>query len=110
MFCVGDLVDRGNDNLQILGKQWHWPAFYSIVGNHELLLLDNFFNQAWSPGIFTFGYGHDAHARNGGKWFAKCRRTTRERVAQQLKALPWTMEVQTEWGTVGMVHAEVPIK
>jgi serine/threonine protein phosphatase 1 len=109
LFCVGDLVDRGNDNLQILGKQLHWPGFYSIKGNHELMLLDQFYQQPLNYGIYSYGGMRNTHTLNGGRWFEKCRQSTRERVVQQISALPLTLEVNTAYGRIGLVHAEVPL-
>lgn len=109
LFCVGDLIDRGEDNLQILGKQQHWDYFYSIIGNHELMLMEQFNAQPLNYDIYSYGTTTNTHAMNGGKWFSKLKQSTRERVYQQIKALPVTMEVQTEFGRIGLVHAEVPL-
>ncbi|WP_157792628.1 metallophosphoesterase [Thiomicrospira microaerophila] len=109
LFCVGDLVDRGSDNLQILGKQLHWPGFYSIKGNHELMLLDQFDQQPLNYGIYSYGGMRNTHTLNGGRWFEKCRQPTRERVVQQISQLPLTLEVDTAYGRIGLVHAEVPL-
>jgi len=39
LFCLGDLIDRSDDShlaLDYLKEPW----FYSIVGNHEIMLID----------------------------------------------------------------------
>lgn len=111
LFCVGDLIDRGTNNLQILGNQKHWDHFYSIIGNHELMLMDEFEERPLNQSFGMYGSGQPSttHSMNGGKWFAKLRQSTRERVYQQIKNLPITIEVKTAWGTIGLVHAEVPL-
>ncbi|AHF02263.1 hypothetical protein THIAE_05840 [Thiomicrospira aerophila AL3] len=80
LFCVGDLVDRGEDNLEILGKQLHWNSFHSIIGNHEVMLMEAFENnqQDQDFDIYSFGRSSTAHAANGGKWFSMLRPATRE--------------------------------
>ena len=80
MFCVGDLVDRGEDNLEILGKQLDWNSFHSIICNHEVMLMEAFENnqQDQDFDIYSFGRSSTAHAANGGKWFSMLRPATRE--------------------------------
>jgi len=39
VFCVGDLIDRGTDSvgaIKLLENKW----FYSVLGNHEQMMLD----------------------------------------------------------------------
>lgn len=110
LFYVGDLIDRGNDNLQILGKQLHWDYFYSTIGNHELMLMDAFEKSPISTPYTFDGFTHsNLHIKNNGRWFARLRQSTRDHVYQQVSGLPVTMEVKTAWGDIGLVHAEVPL-
>lgn len=40
VFCTGDLVDRGPDSMKCIALL-NLPWFYSVAGNHELLLVDH---------------------------------------------------------------------
>lgn len=58
--CVGDLIDRGNQNLECLGLILE-PWFKSVKGNHELLAL-----QALNTPSFT---SFNNWVYNGGQWY-----------------------------------------
>ncbi|MHB8919430.1 MAG: metallophosphoesterase [Halothiobacillus sp.] len=102
LVSVGDLIDRGPDNimaLDYLDKPW----FFAVLGNHDHMMLDaetdDFARNIW------MGY-------NGGEWarFADVRLLRSLRV--KLEALPYVIEIEQpngNGGVVGIVHAEVPI-
>lgn len=111
MFAIGDLIDRGKYPLYILDllkEDW----FYSIIGNHEQLIL-NRFEYPKPSGIYmpTGKTSVDAinlHNYNGGKWFSKLIESKQSAIYQQLRALPYAITLVTERGDIGLVHAEVP--
>lgn len=103
LFSVGDLVDRGEYSqmaLEFLNEPW----VYAVRGNHEQMVLDLYASGTLDERMLDF------HVKNNGMgWW---RKTSPERQAALLAAfsrLPVAMEVSTARGTVGMVHAEVPV-
>jgi len=112
LFSLGDLIDRGKSPLVILyhlREDW----FYAIRGNHEQMILNRFeFPLAKPPymtGVqtrFEVAELHEKH--NGGEWFGKLKESAQQTIYQMLVKLPYAITLETEFGTVGLVHAEVP--
>lgn len=97
LFALGDLVDRGSESDQAL---W-WlaqPWFFSIRGNHEAAAV------MFAEGSLPTGY----YAQFGGAWLIAM--TPPERVAfrDALGDLPVAIELETEAGLLGLVHAKCP--
>lgn len=98
LFSVGDLIDRGPESeraIEFLAKPW----FFAVSGNHEQLLLDALDN----PGDMENWTTH-----NGGAWWLKAAQATREQFVRMIPQLPVIIEIETNKGTVGIVHADVP--
>lgn len=67
LFAVGDLIDRGNQSLEVvklLKENW----FFSVLGNHEFMMLEvlknnnmNYFND-WMDDGGRWIYGKDVHS------------------------------------------------
>jgi serine/threonine protein phosphatase 1 len=98
LFSVGDLVDRGPESIQAL--DWlKFPWFHAVRGNHEQMAID-------------YGTGRDSgeyiYSQNGGAWNIANSLPVRREIAAVFDALPYAIEVQTETGLVGIVHAECP--
>lgn len=92
LFSVGDLVDRGpesEDVLLWLAKPW----FHAVRGNHEVMTYE----QA------------DYHIANGGMWYYGLCETEQKLIAFELAQLPLAIEVDTDDGRVGIIHAQVPL-
>ena len=115
LFCVGDLIDRGNKPLYILDLLKE-PWFFSIIGNHEQFILSRYDLPliANEESLSTKGPKtryevvelHENH--NGGKWFGKLRDTAKRNIYKALKQLPYAITLESEKGRIGIVHAEVP--
>lgn len=96
LFSVGDLVDRGQHSLpcaDLVKYQW----FHAVQGNHENMAI-------------RYPLGNmdtDNYRRNGGAWMIDLEKGMAQSVSDSLKELPYMIEVKTEYGTVGVVHAEV---
>lgn len=96
MFCCGDLIDRGSDSercLKLVEKDW----FFATRGNHEDMLLMG----------ATQAYGQRYHSNHGGEWFYSLKKDKRERYAALVEAMPYAIEVETDAGLIGIVHADV---
>ena len=97
LFSVGDLVDRGPESdrfEELLSLPW----FHAVQGNHEDMAI------RWPNGHMDFGN----YCANGGLWNATSMPDQCRIRADILAALPVAIEVETEAGLVGIVHADVP--
>lgn len=106
LFSVGDLIDRGENSLACL-ELIRQPWFYAVRGNHEQFILDS-----------ILGEGKDSDwYYNGGQWAFKLN----EEGIQYLKSerlldlareldlsIPLTLTLKTEFGNIGICHAEPP--
>ncbi|QKG67046.1 metallophosphoesterase [Pseudomonas sp. B14-6] len=93
---VGDLIDRGPgvlDGLKLLGEPW----FYTVLGNHEQMLIDAF---RANP--------HAAYTSHGARWWMTIADDSKEMIIEKLEGLPVAIEVESARGMVGVVHADVP--
>lgn len=96
LFSVGDLVDRGHESEQCL--EWlDYPWFHAIKGNHEELV------EAYTYAQIKTGY----YMECGGVWLIAKTEVERMEYALRFADLPYLMEVETEQGTVGLIHANV---
>jgi len=103
LFIVGDLVDRGwysQAALEFLNQPW----VFAIRGNHEQMVLDMYASGTLDQDALRFNV-----ERNGMGWWLETPLERRAALLDAFSRLPVAMEVETERGTVGLVHAEVPV-
>ena len=102
LFSVGDLVDRGPESARCLAflKQ---PYVYAVRGNHEQMLLD--IHKHGEPPAALVQW---LSQKNGFGWWDGVDQSTRAAIIDAFSGLPLVIEVETERGTVGILHAEVP--
>lgn len=102
LFSVGDLVDRGEESFMVkdyLKEKW----FFAVRGNHDEFVLRSFFkengfsNERWSGEI------------NGGSWFFKQNESVKSEIANLIKDLPISIELETDKGIVVIIHACIPL-
>jgi serine/threonine protein phosphatase 1 len=102
----GDLIDRGDENLNCL-RLVQQPWFHCVVANHELLAIHSSMN----------GYDGVTHAKwisNGGGWFEKLTSPQKQEVDDLLKLLVLgsrpciELYVADAIQKVGVVHAGIP--
>ncbi len=115
LISVGDLVDRGPDNvwcMALLDEPW----FHCVRGNHEQLMLDEFYG----------GMLQDWWVPNGGAWGLEYLKTYRYgtdedkqepkfvefmRLLEKVKELPVVMSVEQADGSYfHVLHAEIPYR
>ena len=97
LFCLGDVVDRGPNSVAMLDFI-DQKSVFSILGNHEAMMIAGFESNADVP----------LHFSNGGEWFYDLNRSEQRRLVEKVRQWPWAMEVDTGEGTAGLVHADVP--
>jgi serine/threonine protein phosphatase 1 len=98
LFSVGDLVDRGPESEQCLDWMVK-PYFHSVLGNHEQMAISYFDGEA--PAEWYF--------RNGGAWFIASLHQEQIKYVDIFRELPIALEVETEKGLIGIIHAECPV-
>lgn len=98
LFSVGDLVDRGPESAEVL--RWlALPWFYAVRGNHEDVAVRHVRIGKVDTGNYV---------NNGGAWFLGLERERQVQFADAFEALPLAMEIVTEAGLVGVLHADCP--
>lgn len=103
LFLVGDLGDRGRHSaacVALLREPW----VHAVRGNHEQIFLDLFANGEADPDELAWQAD-----RNGLGWVLELSPAERQAIWAEFAKLPLVIEVETERGTVGILHAEVPI-
>ena len=98
LFSVGDLVDRGphsEEALDWLARPW----FHAVQGNHESLAIN-----LVRGGRLEL----DMYRAAGGSWFIDMAPSEQQRYVEAFAQLPIAMEVETEAGLVGLLHADSP--
>lgn len=97
LFSVGDLIDRGPESDKVL----HYLGLMAgcVPGNHEDMLVgfhrkDPMFN---APNVL----------RNGGAWYVGMTPAERQPIVDAFAEMPYVIEVETDFGLIGIIHAEV---
>lgn len=106
LVSVGDLIDRGPDNLKCL-ELLNEPWFHAVRGNHEDLAIMYLQNPDMGPVRRMW-------EQNGGGWYNQLpeeqKARARELLLEDAANLPLAIEVRTVSGRrYGVIHAELPI-
>lgn len=100
LFCVGDLIDRGNEVekcLMLLKEKW----FFSVMGNHEYMVLSKFGEENKILNrIQSFLY-------NDGK--QTIRKSNLFKYIYDIKSLPIMIKVKNKNNPFYIVHSSRPI-
>lgn len=98
VFALGDLCDRGPSSERVL-ELLREPWFFSVLGNHELMLLEGRASPAEA----------ELHRHNGGDWFYALTDAEQTRLMTLLvQQLALAFTVETAWGRAGLIHATAP--
>ena len=99
LFCLGDLIDRSDDSplaLQYLKEPW----FYSILGNHEIMLMDVCESESHDTKLQWYSWGGD--------WAEDLNDDELDEFYRAFIKLPIAIELSLKSGEkVGLVHANL---
>lgn len=101
LISVGDLVNRGPESAECL----HYlaqPWFFAIKGNHEVL-----FTRLYKDGNFN-EEGMKNLAQQRVEWMRDLPTETLDDIRHAFQNLPVIIEMETDIGKVGFVHADIP--
>ena len=101
LISVGDLIDRGPESVRCL-EFLRQPWFHAVRGNHEDMLIDIFESGKCDLGKLA------GNIANGVAWAAQTPLQTMLDIVAEFHKLPVAMDLTTERGTVGFVHADIP--
>lgn len=102
LFSVGDLVDRGPKSEEF--EKWlSFPWFHAVRGNHEQMVIDGV-NDDTKEGSYAYN-----HFINGGQWLYGLPEVEQQCYALVAQGMPLAIEVETDAGLIGIIHAECPM-
>lgn len=91
LFSVGDLIDRGPSSDRVDEFTW----IEAVRGNHEQMLLENNWND-------------EGRVQNGAAWWICLPNQEKVDLRLLFGSRPIAIQVETDAGLLGIVHAEVP--
>jgi serine/threonine protein phosphatase 1 len=97
MFSVGDLVDRGDKNMECL-RLIKEPWFHAVQGNHEDMMI-----KAVLHGEEAYNWEY-----NGGMWHVDADQAELIELVKLTNILPLSITVETDNGDIGICHAQPP--
>ena len=103
LFAVGDLIDRGDESARV-AKFLAQPYVHAVRGNHEDALTALYENGPPDPEVLRVV----ARWQGMGEWWFHTVDSVRQDILTAISRLPLAIEVETERGTVGLIHADVP--
>lgn len=104
MSSVGDLVDRGRSRCARNGF-WGLPYVAAARGNHEECWLSLYEGGSPEPAVVS---ALDARMNMGVQWWLDADPVERDELVAMFRSLPLAIEIETDRGTVGIVHGDVP--
>ncbi|WP_411992638.1 metallophosphoesterase [Agarivorans sp. DSG3-1] len=95
----GDLIDRGDQSLEMLGAARFNPAFISIAGNHEIMASAACRGNKEQAILWQY---------NGGEWSDKVDKYHLKDMVDFAANRPLALTIHTSMHKIGVCHAEVP--
>jgi serine/threonine protein phosphatase 1 len=102
LFSVGDLINRGSESHRVeefLAR----PYVHAIQGNHEDTLVKMHQDGRPNPAMLRHWVQN-----NGMRWWPETAPERQQTILAAVSALPYIIEVETQRGLVGLVHADIP--
>lgn len=110
LIAVGDLGDRGDESEKVI-KLLEEPWFYSVRGNHDQFILDQYEPERIQLyNRYKYYEPAELHRKIEGRWFFKLDEQCRAYLAKLLMALPYVIELETHGYKIGISHAGVPTR
>lgn len=103
LIAVGDLINRGPQSEKCI-EYLKQPWFFAIRGNHEEMFLRTYKNDGNTDIIASF-----ANASNGIGWIVGKDKAFLDEMKAAFEKLPIALEIKTQEGLIGFVHADVPL-
>ena len=111
LISVGDLLDRGEENEQVvdlLDQTW----FFAVRGNHEQFILDQYEpERIMLNGDYANYCPREIHQKMApveSDWFYALDEQQQEAIAHKLMPLPYVLLVPIAGYRIGVCHAAVP--
>ena len=101
VFCVGDVIDRGDQNSKLLFEFLFGENRFMIAGNHEMMCVDSETMRDWY---------HCWQSNGGDKFLDEVGETGIQFFRQYLKDLPMIIQINHRGLKIGLVHAGVPLE
>lgn len=98
LICVGDLVNRGDGNLEAVALL-DTPWFYSVRGNHDQMCIEGLSNTKMKQ----------AHKAESGEWFYELSDKQQEKIFNKFSELPFLLEVKYRGFKFGVVHGDIHV-
>jgi serine/threonine protein phosphatase 1 len=99
IFSLGDIVDRGSDNVKSMSLI-HEPWFKLIKGNHEAMIQESFFENAWGNGTAWASQIYHTEGHPDKLAFQKFK--------DALESVPYIFDIRLKDQRWLGVHAELP--
>lgn len=101
LFCVGDLIDRGEENNRAL-EFLNYPWFHSVSGNHEDMIIQYFYLPKKDK-----KYSMHTMIQNGAEWFVNLTIEEQKPFAEAFEKLNIMFDIKIKDNKkVGIVHAD----
>lgn len=101
IISVGDLIDRGEQNLEVVNFFLHTENAYAVLGNHEDMAIQGLVHgdSQWAM----------CWIQNGGEWHLNYPHGMLEGLLREMEAkMPHCLTFRFENTTFGVTHAECP--
>jgi serine/threonine protein phosphatase 1 len=103
LFSVGDLVDRGDKNVEC-ARLLYEPWFHSVMGNHERMYIDAYDDGSLGQDGSVMGM----YLHNGGNWSSQIDKETEIELLELFQKMPISITIVRGDETIGICHAEPP--